>query len=93
MSEIKATENGLGIQADKITLEGPETRKTRRLFVCRHSAGKLTKTIRSRSAEKSAWTRALKVSRGTLRKNGSGQGTYLPKRHTKSEILACICCC
>lgn len=25
MSEIKATENGLGIQAGKITLEGPET--------------------------------------------------------------------
>lgn len=25
MAEIKATENGLGIQADKITLEGPET--------------------------------------------------------------------
>ena len=25
MAGIKATENGLGIQADKITLEGPET--------------------------------------------------------------------
>lgn len=25
MTEIKATENGLGIQADKIKLEGPET--------------------------------------------------------------------
>lgn len=51
------------------------------------------KTTRSRSAEKSTRTRDLKTSRGTLPKNGSGQGTYLPKHHTKSEILTCICCC
>lgn len=78
MAEIKATENGLGIQADKITLEGPETEYV---------------TLAARSAEKSTWTRDLKASRGTLPKSGSGQGTYLPKHHTKSEILTCICCC
>lgn len=56
-----------------------ETKKARRLFVCRHSANKLAKMIRSRSAEDLTWTRGLKASRGMLPKNGSGRGTCFLK--------------